>query len=652
MTLQRFLIGFGDSRWPWLGNRRWRPAADRPLPLPSLLLPLLGVLLVAAGLGALFTALLARGPMAGSTWPLLALLRLGLCIGAVATLVLALAWRRRAAQLRAAGLDSPVPAPPLRWWQRILVGPAYALLVFVITPLALALALDNALGTWAWKAARARLVARGEPLTFEDLRPPRPADDANFAMTPLLRPLHDYRLVVTQGLADIAWTDLPGVRRVQAIGLPRDPSPSGRGRSGQVTNDGRVPLALLARSIRLQPVRQAEGPLPTDLAARYGVVFTNVPAPDPARAAELVITNAPADVLDYLRRFDPELNEILQALQRPHSWFPIPWGPETSGMNLTHLGTLKSLSHLFRVRAAARLHSGDADGAFADTRAAFRLAEVLATDPVLISLLVRLAQTSSAVAIAWEGLGAQRWTDPQLAELQSLLARLDFRDAAIAAFRGERILGNAMYENMIAGRLPQVSEASASAPALGPGGPLRALGFAPIGLLRRNQVHQNRLYDILIADLQHPSWPATLTATQDTGALLRRLGLKPLTPDTVLPSALLPAIAHVQAKAAREDVIVRLAQVACALERHRLRNGRHPDRLDDLVPGLLSVLPLDPMNRQPFRYERTEDGGFRLWSVGLNGRDDGGVMPRSTDNDREGDWVWPSPVPSTDRRLF
>ncbi len=94
-----------------------------------------------------------------------------------------------------------------------------------------------------------------------------------------------------------------------------------------------------------------------------------------------------------------------------------------------------------------------------------------------------------------------------------------------------------------------------------------------------------------------------------------------------------------------------LAVTACALERHRLARGSYPESLAALAPEF-GPLPPDPMSGQPFHYERTADGRFRLWSIGWNGKDDGGTValtgtPASKSrniNFEQGDWVWPVPV--------
>jgi len=97
------------------------------------------------------------------------------------------------------------------------------------------------------------------------------------------------------------------------------------------------------------------------------------------------------------------------------------------------------------------------------------------------------------------------------------------------------------------------------------------------------------------------------------------------------------------------------AATSCALERCRLAQGQYPTSLDALVPTWLKQVPGDLLatNAAPMKYRREADGGFVLYSIGLNGVDDQG-RPGSLDKDwrgvqsdsprlDDGDWVWRQP---------
>ncbi|MCC7376510.1 MAG: hypothetical protein IT581_17760 [Verrucomicrobiales bacterium] len=663
MTLQRFVIGYADSRWCWPGISRFKPRPDQRFTLAAFVVQVGLVTAAAALIGLLFTALLRSNPvMGGSGWPVQWCVVIGLIMGGFSNLVLAAAWNRRATKLRSAGLTEPPPLPPTRWWQRWFIAPFYAVVVFLLTPLALSLAIDNALGTAAWNRTHAELVRRGIPLNREQLLSAPPADDQNFAMTPLLRAAWDYEIAVTNGRSELKWKDPNGRQRIQSIYLPQPIRlGSSKKSSKDETNDTRLNLDSYARGMRAKPFPEP-GRIDPEMLKRYGL--TNLSTPKGAMAGPtnpplsweqtqaLQIEDPAAEILAFLRRYEPELAEISAASRRPRSRFNIPI--EIGFM--PHLGHLKNFSTLYRVRTAARLGKRDVSGAFGDTVTLFRLADAVSEDPTVMTLLIRVAQNSIAISAVFEGLAAHAWTEAQLIEFQGILRAIDFREALRFAFQGERIYGNRMYDQMLGSSPNQDSlwVQDQIGPTMNPAMDTfpRLPAFAPRGMFRRNQIHHHRLFDRIDAEIQSPDWPTTLTNLVSMEDFLRTMGLRPATPHTILPTMLAPAFAKIQGKAARQNVTARLADTACALERYRLKHGAFPEQLAALVPDFLPTVPTDPMNRQPMHYQRTDNAWYKLWSVGLNGRDDSGVMKRGDDNDTDGDWVWPTPIPSTGPRLF
>ncbi len=117
--------------------------------------------------------------------------------------------------------------------------------------------------------------------------------------------------------------------------------------------------------------------------------------------------------------------------------------------------------------------------------------------------------------------------------------------------------------------------------------------------------------------------------------------------ELVLVEPLRPAIEFVMEQSDANRSLHELAVTAIALERYRLEHGGYPQRLDVLVPGYLNVMPMDAIDGQPLRY-RGERETYTLWSIGLNGVDDGGVWnaryaPRSAADAAKHDMVVTSP---------
>lgn len=79
---------------------------------------------------------------------------------------------------------------------------------------------------------------------------------------------------------------------------------------------------------------------------------------------------------------------------------------------------------------------------------------------------------------------------------------------------------------------------------------------------------------------------------------------------------------------------IQQAITACDLEEFRLEHGRYPDRLVEAAGKAC----IDTISGQPFPYRQTENG-YVLYSVGIDGKDDGGVR-RSNHPSGPGDLVW------------
>jgi hypothetical protein len=120
-----------------------------------------------------------------------------------------------------------------------------------------------------------------------------------------------------------------------------------------------------------------------------------------------------------------------------------------------------------------------------------------------------------------------------------------------------------------------------------------------------------------------------------------------LTPYNVLERLLLPSLGKSALRFGYAQTSIGLARGAIALERFHAAKKTYPNSLDELVPQYIHTLPHDPVNGQAFRYHRTNDSQFILYSVGWNETDDAGeIVLRDTGsvNSEQGDWVWKYPA--------
>ena len=73
-----------------------------------------------------------------------------------------------------------------------------------------------------------------------------------------------------------------------------------------------------------------------------------------------------------------------------------------------------------------------------------------------------------------------------------------------------------------------------------------------------------------------------------------------------------------------------------AVERYRMKYKNWPAKLADVVPDFLQKVPYDPFDGTLLKMAKVADG-LIFYSVGPNGKDDGGSLPRNGSPYLEGD---------------
>jgi hypothetical protein len=140
------------------------------------------------------------------------------------------------------------------------------------------------------------------------------------------------------------------------------------------------------------------------------------------------------------------------------------------------------------------------------------------------------------------------------------------------------------------------------------------------------------------ADGQKPGALAELLATKDANVRFGR------TAADVLVAMSAPAIRKCQGGDDRMDQSERNLCVAFALAAYRADNDRYPETLAELARAYLPEVPADLFGGKPLAYKPSANG-YLLYSVGPNGKDDGG---RGERDDPPGDDLsvrMPLPLP-------
>jgi hypothetical protein len=356
------------------------------------------------------------------------------------------------------------------------------------------------------------------------------------------------------------------------------------------------------------------------------------------------------DVLLALSKYDSTIEELRTAGERPYSRFPLDYNREDVwGILLPHLAVLKACSLVLRLRTTGELQNCQTDKALDDVKLSLRLIDSIHTEPFLISHLVRIAMLQITLQPIYEGLAEHQWSDAQLAELDSQLAKLDFLADYQLAMRGERGCDIGAVEFLRHRNRLHLKEITGD----NLNGPLNFIPLliyysVPSGWFCQNELRICRFYETqYLPVVDETNGTVSPSAVRAAGFALRR-ELRRRTPENFLEPLLLPDLTAAVKKFAYAQESVDLARVAIALERYRLAMGMYPESLDALSPRFMDEIPHDIIGGEPLHYERTNDGQFILYSVGWNGRDDGGVVVfrqggKVVDTD-QGDWVWRYPA--------
>jgi hypothetical protein len=171
-------------------------------------------------------------------------------------------------------------------------------------------------------------------------------------------------------------------------------------------------------------------------------------------------------------------------------------------------------------------------------------------------------------------------------------------------------------------------------------GPIRTIWLA--SMIRRNTDRMKQDYERSRAALEEwaakPAWEALRGETD-----FRRQLQGPIE-ERFLSRELLGPLSMAKLHYARILADERGIMLFAAIKLYEKEKGTPPASLDDLVPGFVPELPVDPFSGNGFVYRRS-DGGWVLYSVWDNCLDDGGAgrMPHSTEHDL--DWVyWSKPI--------
>ncbi len=155
-----------------------------------------------------------------------------------------------------------------------------------------------------------------------------------------------------------------------------------------------------------------------------------------------------------MAQIKPLLPEVRRLADRPRGRFAITYTPDMISTLVPHLQKVRELADVLQQDACWQAHHGELDGALVSCRAGINVARSLDGEPLLISLLVRVACQRLTLAGLQRTLASDEPPAAPLPALQQALADFDRLDSAAVGLRGERAAMHIMFTNLENGTVP------------------------------------------------------------------------------------------------------------------------------------------------------------------------------------------------------
>lgn len=301
-------------------------------------------------------------------------------------------------------------------------------------------------------------------------------------------------------------------------------------------------------------------------------------------------------------------------------------------------GTLftEFLPHLTRSRLATRMRAASMrialeEGDHEEVAAAFEqmlaLGQTMSLQPGLINMLVGAAIHNLAQQELQQELMESQIDESALHQMLASLDRhrlLPASDMILGELYGYRDGMQEMFSDNGRGNGYLIGDAELMTTDIGQRSFAKAFMSRFVLADRRETLAMiERAFEAMIAEAAKPVGERFTTFDIDT--FTAELGLRYRVVAMMLP-AIDRSIVHVDFIASHREA----TRIMLALAIYHEQNGSYPDALTSLAPGILTQVPVDPINGGPFGYrlltDDEENRPYLLYSFGWDGQDNDGKM--------------------------
>lgn len=330
-----------------------------------------------------------------------------------------------------------------------------------------------------------------------------------------------------------------------------------------------------------------------------------------------------AQLRDLLTGTDEALALFRKAAAMPRCRFPVDW-EAGAGALFPHYPRLLVLTRLTAAHAILAAAEGRPDDAVAGVSAILGMARHLADEPIMIGLLIQYRCLTTAESGLQRVLETSTPSDEACRELDRQLSDLDLLTPLERTVQTERCLGLWCFDAVASSNPPNLPEL------LGGDDPLLR-ATARLGPIRNPLARMDELFYLrTMARMEDRARRRDRTPAEETES-----GQSPIPWYASVSRIVLPDFNRLRRQ--RDQALARVALARCglALAEYRRQAGSFPTSLADAERTAGRTLPRDPLTGQDLVY-RPHGTGYLLYSLGLNGRDDGGRNASDRDHRSSG----------------
>jgi hypothetical protein len=323
-----------------------------------------------------------------------------------------------------------------------------------------------------------------------------------------------------------------------------------------------------------------------------------------------------------MQRAAPALAEARKIIALTRGRYPITYSSDFISTLIPHTQDARAIANLLALDAQLLAQDKDIDGALASCRGVVNAGRSVGDEPLMISMLVRVALDFVALEKVQRTLAQGEASEAALAQLQALLEKEVAEPLLLNAARGERAGAERLMQALENGdiSLEQLE---------GMAGNGRNGGAAGVPILddivmriRGGSLKANR---IALLKMNNQFVELARLPVEEQHAPLQEWEIACRGDLPPIARMLLPAFVKVAGSYHRAQACLRCGIALVAAERFRLAQGRWPKTLTELVPTYLRKVPIDPYDKAPLRWVRFADG-YTVYSVGQDGQDNGGIV--------------------------